>query len=146
MTPHAGTGEPYTPQQPKIANRCPECGARSLFIGAGGWLTCGVIGCKRPAFDDALEASEARHRAVHAALLASLTKAEHALRDRAHWPIQLHDAGLFLGLAIGFAAVQIVLLATNGSRELLVSVGILIAVFAGLSWLSYRAAGRRVGP
>lgn len=45
-----GTGEPYTKQQPKIADRCPACGGQTLFIGAGGWLTCSVIGCKEPGF------------------------------------------------------------------------------------------------
>lgn len=47
-----GTGEPYTAAQPKIADRCPSCGAQSLFVGAGGWLTCSVIGCKNPGVSD----------------------------------------------------------------------------------------------
>jgi hypothetical protein len=55
----SGTGEPYTAQQPRIANRCQSCGARSLFIGAGGWLTCSVIGCARPAHEEAVEALRA---------------------------------------------------------------------------------------
>lgn len=50
-----GTGEPYTSKQPNIADRCPSCGARSLFIGSGGWLTCSVIGCANPAVSDAIE-------------------------------------------------------------------------------------------
>ena len=57
-----GTGEPYTPQQPKIIDRCPTCGARSLFIGAGGFLTCGVIGCDNPGVGDAIEQLQARAR------------------------------------------------------------------------------------
>lgn len=32
----------------EIADRCPSCGGQSLFIGAGGWLTCSRIGCKEP--------------------------------------------------------------------------------------------------
>lgn len=45
---HEPTGDPHRPDQPRIAHRCPSCGAQSLFIGAGGLLTCSVIGCKDP--------------------------------------------------------------------------------------------------
>jgi hypothetical protein len=41
----SGTNEPFSRAQPKIADRCEACGAQSLFIGAGGWLTCAVVGC-----------------------------------------------------------------------------------------------------
>lgn len=41
--------------QPKIADRCPTCGAESLFIGTGGWLTCAVLRCKNPGVGDAIE-------------------------------------------------------------------------------------------
>ena len=51
----SGTGEVYQPNQPRIADRCPTCGWQSLFIGAGGWLTCSVIGCKRPALQQGIE-------------------------------------------------------------------------------------------
>lgn len=37
-----------------VSNRCPACGG-SMFIGAGGWITCSVIGCKSPSLDEALE-------------------------------------------------------------------------------------------
>jgi hypothetical protein len=39
----------------RIQNRCPACGSQSLFIGAGGWLTCGVIGCRNPSPEGAFE-------------------------------------------------------------------------------------------
>ncbi len=32
----------------KIVTPCPSCGARSLFVGEGGHLTCSVIGCPEP--------------------------------------------------------------------------------------------------
>lgn len=65
-----GTGEPYTRQQPRIADRCPTCGAQSLFIGSGGWLTCSVIGCKEPGVSRAIkrltrERDDERERAQH---------------------------------------------------------------------------------
>jgi len=43
----------------KIVDRCPSCGARSLFIGKGGYLTCGVIGCREPAVGAAMESMKA---------------------------------------------------------------------------------------
>lgn len=51
----SGTGEPFTRQQPKIFDRCPSCGSRSLFVGSGGWLTCSVIGCKEPATGEVIQ-------------------------------------------------------------------------------------------
>lgn len=39
----------------EIADRCPSCGGQSLFIGAGGWLTCSVIGCKEPGAGAAID-------------------------------------------------------------------------------------------
>lgn len=42
------TSEPHQPKQPKIANRCPSCGSQSLFVGAGGWLTCSRLDCRSP--------------------------------------------------------------------------------------------------
>lgn len=68
-----GTGEDYTRQQPKIADRCPTCGAQSLFIGSGGWLTCSVIGCKEPGVSvarDALRAALAEAQLERDELLA----------------------------------------------------------------------------
>ena len=33
----------------RIIDRCPSCGSKSLFIGKGGWLTCGNLStCKEP--------------------------------------------------------------------------------------------------
>ena len=57
---HTGTNEPYQAVQPRIADRCPACGGQTLFIGAGGWLTCSVIGCKSPCHVDALAGLLAR--------------------------------------------------------------------------------------
>ncbi len=51
-----GTGEPYTKNQPAIADPCPSCGSRRLFIGSGGWLTCGNLGCAKPSLEDAIAA------------------------------------------------------------------------------------------
>jgi len=34
-----------------IVTPCPSCGRRTLFIGAGGHLTCSVIGCKEPSVE-----------------------------------------------------------------------------------------------
>jgi hypothetical protein len=48
--------QPYDPQRPRISDRCPSCGGMTLFIGAGGWLTCSLIGCKRPALSDSIAA------------------------------------------------------------------------------------------
>lgn len=32
----------------RITTPCPSCGSRTLFIGAGGHLTCSLLGCKDP--------------------------------------------------------------------------------------------------
>lgn len=32
----------------KIAGYCPACGTRSLFVGSGGYVTCGLLGCPNP--------------------------------------------------------------------------------------------------
>lgn len=32
----------------RIQEQCPSCGSTSLFIGSGGYITCSVLGCKRP--------------------------------------------------------------------------------------------------
>lgn len=36
------------PDHPRIRGRCASCGAESLFLGAQGYVTCSVIGCKDP--------------------------------------------------------------------------------------------------
>lgn len=33
---------------PKVEGECPACGAHSLFVGSGGWVTCAVLGCPDP--------------------------------------------------------------------------------------------------
>lgn len=41
---------------PSVRGRCPACGNRSLFVGAGGWLTCSIDRCPNPtAIADILE-------------------------------------------------------------------------------------------
>lgn len=40
---------------PKISDRCPSCGSKSLFIGSGGWLTCSILGCKQPSVSAAID-------------------------------------------------------------------------------------------
>ncbi len=39
----------------RISTRCPSCDHTTLFIGAGGHLTCSVIGCKEPSVERAVE-------------------------------------------------------------------------------------------
>lgn len=43
-----------------IADRCPCCSNRSLFVGTGGWLTCSQIGCKEPGLTRAIDALRAK--------------------------------------------------------------------------------------
>ena len=33
---------------PRVKGECLECGSRSLFVGKGGYVTCGYIGCPNP--------------------------------------------------------------------------------------------------
>lgn len=40
----------------RIETPCPSCGAKSLFIGTGGHLTCSVLGCKDPVVECAVDA------------------------------------------------------------------------------------------
>jgi hypothetical protein len=67
--------EPYDPVQPRINDRCPACDRRTLFIGAGGLLTCSFLTCPQPcvgaaimaqrqalAQSDRLEAENAAHK------------------------------------------------------------------------------------
>ena len=51
----AHTGPFGTEPHPKIATRCPGCGAESLFIGNGGHLTCAVLRCSQPSVEAAME-------------------------------------------------------------------------------------------
>ena len=78
-----GTGE-HTPQQPRIADRCPSCGSRSLFIGAGGWLTCAVIGpCKEPGVTASIDALRSQIHTLREAVR-SLAHGEHSGRSFAN--------------------------------------------------------------
>jgi hypothetical protein len=39
-----------------ITMKCPSCGWRTLFIGSGGYITCGnVVDCKEPDTEKAIE-------------------------------------------------------------------------------------------
>lgn len=39
----------------QIADRCPSCGGKTLFIGSGGWLTCSYLRCSEPGVGRAIE-------------------------------------------------------------------------------------------
>ena len=43
-------------KQQEIQTRCPSCGSRSLFIGAGGHLTCSWLECPEPGVATAIAA------------------------------------------------------------------------------------------
>jgi hypothetical protein len=46
----------------RVAGHCPACGATSLFLGSGGYVTCSVIECPNPtAVADLLEDGETEH-------------------------------------------------------------------------------------
>lgn len=91
-----GAGEPYTMNQPRIVDRCPACGSRSLFIGAGGFLTCSVITCANPATGDAIESLRAELSTARASLEAfnSYAGAMGLLRSIVdeHYPAEVFDA------------------------------------------------------
>lgn len=53
---------------PRIATRCPSCGGQTLFVGAGGHLTCSVLGCKEPDVEAAIEALKEERDALRKAL------------------------------------------------------------------------------
>lgn len=40
---------------PIIQTKCPACGWKSLFIGSGGYLTCGNLDCPTPTLDAAIQ-------------------------------------------------------------------------------------------
>lgn len=67
----------------EIVTPCPACGARSLFIGEGGHLTCGVIGCKDPSVESAVEKMQREIR-VGDALIHNRDLVLDALRCPAH--------------------------------------------------------------
>ncbi len=52
-----------------IRDRCPSCGSSgSLFIGTGGYLTCGLIGCPEPGVGRAIANLQAHIEALETAL------------------------------------------------------------------------------
>ena len=55
----------------RIVTRCPECGTSNLFIGTGGHLTCGLIGCKRPSVEDSIDALKTDNAHLRASLAAA---------------------------------------------------------------------------
>lgn len=48
MTLNAENDAPSTRFGPWVQGRCPTCGSSSLFVGSGGYLTCGNLSCSRP--------------------------------------------------------------------------------------------------
>ncbi len=65
-------------QHPRIANRCPYCGSASLFIGNGGWLTCGNLStCKRPTLNTAIAYKVVEARAAEAAIWVEAVRLAH---------------------------------------------------------------------
>lgn len=51
-----------------IVDRCPSCGAASLFIGKGGYLTCSVIRCREPGVGRAIEELREALRSIRSTL------------------------------------------------------------------------------
>jgi hypothetical protein len=47
-----------------IADPCPACGSRSLFIAEGGWLTCASLRCSEPGVSRAVDDLKARLAAM----------------------------------------------------------------------------------
>ena len=39
---------PVTRGMPLVQGKCPACGAASLFLGSGGYVTCSILRCKAP--------------------------------------------------------------------------------------------------
>lgn len=42
------TADPGTLAFPRVQGMCPTCGSSSLFLGAGGYVTCSWIQCSDP--------------------------------------------------------------------------------------------------
>ena len=99
--PVSGTNDQYTPNQPRIADRCPNCGAQSLFIGGGGWLSCSVIGCSNPSVRDAIAALKAP---VFVAATAMLV---YELHDVSIWVVRARDPRLAPRLQIWQSRVMV---------------------------------------
>lgn len=67
----SGDGQGFT----RINNvRCPACGSPALFVGSGGYITCGNLSCPNPDYEEAL----AQHT-KEAVLKARIDELEHLL-------------------------------------------------------------------
>jgi hypothetical protein len=54
-------------QYPRIRGRCPACHSETLFVGAGGYVTCMFLDCPNPgAASDWLENDRERARGAKA--------------------------------------------------------------------------------
>lgn len=77
---------------PEVVGRCPACGAASLFLAGGGYVTCARIDCPRPdAVADLLDDAETEHVVV---LSETGFTVRHPLRERlddALMQCQLHE-------------------------------------------------------
>lgn len=64
---HGWRGDPPD-RGDRIANHCPSCGGKSLFIGTGGWLTCATLNgdCTEPGVEHAIDALKAERDALRA--------------------------------------------------------------------------------
>lgn len=74
----------YNPNQPRINDKCPACGLRILFIGAGGWLTCSNLSCPEPVMSDAITAAVQQSNRELLERLKAVTETsrdEHVIRD-----------------------------------------------------------------
>jgi hypothetical protein len=74
---------------PRIADRCPSCGGPHLFIGTGGWLTCGSLDCKEPGLSRAIESKVTRLEAEVARLRGALEK----IREHVFFRLDKKTAG-----------------------------------------------------
>lgn len=79
--------------QPKITTPCPACGARSLFIGSGGHLTCAVLRCPNPGVEDAW--SEVTHAAGRMAMDVLQDDIRGAKETASYWRIDFDSRGPF---------------------------------------------------
>ena len=95
------------PQCEKIIDRCPSCGCQSLFVGAGGYLTCGNIStCKEPGVGRAiatLQEDLQHERTVNGALTRSLKgriEEIHDLQDLLHFRTRTQKAKIGVALEL----------------------------------------------
>lgn len=77
-----------------VQGRCPWCGAGSLFLGSGGFITCSLIGCPNPTGITDLLDGERDHivRLEH-----DTFSIQHPLRERLEG--ELFDCGLHAYIA-----------------------------------------------